>query len=428
MRRMVYTVSSVNRYIRDLLSDDFILRDICVKGEVSNCSSRASGHIYFSLKDQGSSIACVMFAGSRDGLRFPLRDGMSVVVIGHVGVYERGGRYQLYADRILAQGRGALYEAYEALKKKLLAEGLFDQEHKKDIPRFPAVVGIVTSGSGAALHDIINVAKRRDPWIQLVLCPALVQGDGAARSIVSALRALAAYGVDAIIAGRGGGSIEDLWAFNEEEVARAVYECSVPVVSAVGHETDTTIIDYVSDLRAPTPSAAAELVVPDMRQFDAQIRKYRDLLDVRMSESLAFSRRQLSSYSLAVRQMDPGRRLMERRQRLQDARSRLDMLMEQKITGSRQQMGNTAQRLDMLISGSLEAAKSKTALYAQKLSGLSPLNQLTRGYAYVTDEEGHGISSIRQVREGQELTVAVTDGDIRARVDSVCEAKRRTQL
>ncbi len=247
-----------------------MLERIAVKGEVSNCKYHTSGHIYFTLKDAGGAIACVMFAGNRKGLTFRMKEGDNVVATGSVQVYERDGKYQLYAREITLDGAGALYVKYEQLKKELAEMGMFAPEYKQPIPKYIRTLGVVTAPTGAAVQDIRNIARRRNPTVQLVLYPALVQGEGAAASIVNGIRALEALGVDAMIVGRGGGSIEDLWAFNEEIVARAVFDCMVPVISAVGHETDTTIIDYVADLRAPTPSAAAELAVWQLEEAEGR--------------------------------------------------------------------------------------------------------------------------------------------------------------
>ena len=262
----IYTVKQVNSYIKNMFAQDFMLSRIYVKGEISNCKYHTSGHIYFSLKDESGTIACVMFAGSRAGLSFRLQEGQQLIVLGSVSVYERDGRYQLYAREIVRDGVGALYERFEALKKELSEMGMFAPEYKRPIPRYVRTVGIVTAPTGAAVRDIINIAGRRNPYVQLILYPAQVQGDGAAQSVAKGIRALEKKQVDVIIVGRGGGSIEDLWAFNEETVARAVFDCTVPVISAVGHETDTTIADFAADLRAPTPSAAAELAVYDIRE------------------------------------------------------------------------------------------------------------------------------------------------------------------
>ena len=401
-RKQVYSVSSVNQYIKSLFMDDFALNHIYVRGEVSNCKYHSSGHIYFTLKDRGGAIACVMFAGNRKGLNFRMTEGMAVIVFGSVSVYERDGRYQLYAREIMQEGAGKLYEAYEALKKKLLAEGLFDEEHKLDIPKYPKRLGVVTARTGAAVQDIINVSLRRNPWLQIVFCPATVQGEGAVQSVVRGIRALEEAGVDVMIVGRGGGSIEDLWAFNEEMVARAVYDCKIPVISAVGHETDTTIIDYVADLRAPTPSAAAELAVPDMRIVLGQLLGYEEALEAAMEQIMALCRQRVDSYARVFRHLNPQSRLNDRRQRLMEVEDRLRLGMERRI----------------------EQAKSELAIRTQQLEGVSPLRQLERGYAYVSDEDGHGVASAEQVTVGQHLFLDVKDGMIESEVTAVQKQKR----
>lgn len=401
-RKQVYSVSSVNQYIKSLFIDDFALNHIYVRGEVSNCKYHSSGHIYFTLKDRGGAIACVMFAGNRKGLNFRMTEGMAVIVFGSVSVYERDGRYQLYAREIMQEGAGKLYEAYEALKKKLLAEGLFDEEHKLDIPKYPKRLGVVTARTGAAVQDIINVSLRRNPWLQIVFCPATVQGEGAVQSVVRGIRALEEAGVDVMIVGRGGGSIEDLWAFNEEMVARAVYDCKIPVISAVGHETDTTIIDYVADLRAPTPSAAAELAVPDMRIVLGQLQGYEEALEAAMEQIMALCRQRVDSYARVFRHLNPQSRLNDRRQRLMEVEDRLRLGMERRI----------------------EQAKSELAIRTQQLEGVSPLRQLERGYAYVSDEDGHGVASAEQVTVGQHLFLDVKDGMIESEVTAIQKQKR----
>ena len=275
MARSVYSVKQVNAYIKNMFAQDYLLNRIYVRGEVSNCKYHTSGHIYFSLKDESGTIACAMFAGQRGGLSFRMGEGQQVVVFGSIGVYERNGDYRLYAKEIILAGAGELYERFEALKRELSEMGMFAPEYKKEIPAYAGRVGIVTAPTGAAIRDIMNVAKRRNPYVQLVLYPALVQGEGAKESIAKGLKALDESGVDVIIAGRGGGSMEDLWAFNEEEVARAIFNCRTPVISAVGHETDTTIADFVADLRAPTPSAAAELAVYEYAQAAGMLEEYK---------------------------------------------------------------------------------------------------------------------------------------------------------
>lgn len=396
-KKQVYSVSSVNQYIKSLFMDDFALNHIHVRGEVSNCKYHSSGHIYFTLKDRGGAISCVMFAGNRKGLKFRMAEGMAVIVLGSISVYERDGRYQLYAQEIIQEGAGKLYEAYELLKRKLLAQGLFDAEHKKPIPKYPKRLGVVTARTGAAVQDIINVSLRRNPWLQIVFCPATVQGEGAAQSVVRGIHALEAAGVDVMIVGRGGGSIEDLWAFNEEIVARAVYDCSVPVISAVGHETDTTIIDYVADLRAPTPSAAAELAVTDMRVILGQIQGYEEALTHAMMQTVARHRQRVEGYQRIFRHLNPQSRLNDRRQRLMEIEDRLRLSMKRQ----------------------LEQSRANLAVRTQKLEGVSPLRQLERGYAYVSDDAGHGIASVTQLTVGQSIRLDVKDGTIESKVTAI---------
>ena len=282
----IYTVSQVNSYIKSMFAQDFALNKISVKGEISNCKYHPSGHIYFTLKDGGSQIGAVMFSSQRLNLKFRLEEGQQVVVQGTIDVYERDGRYQLYARQITREGTGDLYLRFEQLKQELEEMGMFDGSYKQPIPKYARRVGIVTASTGAAIRDIMNISARRNPYVQLVLYPALVQGTEAKYSIVRGIETLDAMGLDVIIVGRGGGSIEDLWAFNEEMVARAIFNCSTPIISAVGHETDVTIADYVADLRAPTPSAAAELAVFDYSQFEAKCQLYQRTLERTMKNRL----------------------------------------------------------------------------------------------------------------------------------------------
>ena len=394
--RNVYTVKQVNSYIKNMFTQDFMLNRIYVKGEVSNCKYHTSGHIYFSLKDESGTIACVMFAGSRAGLSFRMKEGQQVIVLGSISVYERDGKYQLYAREIVPDGAGLLYEKFEALKKELAEMGMFAPEYKQPIPKYVRTVGIVTAPTGAAVRDIINIAGRRNPYVQLILYPALVQGEGAAESIVKGIHALEAKQVDVIIVGRGGGSIEDLWAFNEEAVARAVFDCTVPVISAVGHETDTTITDYVADLRAPTPSAAAELAVYE----------YREVKETMLNCAQRMRR------AVLIRADAQRARLKQMELRLKFAHPR------QKLNKKRQYCVELEDRLRNLMDRRLIAEKHRLALSAEKMKGLSPLEKLNQGFSFVQDENGRNIKSIRQVRHGERLTVYVTDGKIETEVIS----------
>ena len=398
----VYTVSQVNTYIKNMFTQDFMLNRIYVKGEVSNCKYHSSGHIYFSLKDEGGTLSCVMFAGWRKGLSFPMKDGQRVIVLGSVSVYERSGSYQLYAKEILQDGAGRLYEAYEKLKRELEEMGMFAQEYKQPIPFYAKKVGIVTAPTGAAVQDIRNIALRRNPYVQLILYPAQVQGEGAADSIVRGIEALDALNLDVLIVGRGGGSIEDLWAFNEEKVARAIFECRTPVISAVGHETDTTIADFAADLRAPTPSAAAELAVADIREIIDRMEAYQKRLSQAFEWRLEQYRRRLAELQKRFSQSSPRQLLFERRMREADLRNRFDQAMKDKLADR----------------------KGRLALLAERLHGLSPLLKLQQGYSYTEGPDGRAVTEIGQVEEGEKIRVHVTDGVYTAVVESRMGLKR----
>lgn len=391
----VYSVSQVNAYIKNMFAQDFALSRISIKGEVSNCKYHTSGHIYFTLKDGLAAIQAVMFASRRGGLDFELRDGQQVVVKGSVEVYERDGRYQLYASQIALDGAGDLFRRFEKLRNELEEMGMFAPEYKRPIPKFARTVGVVTASTGAAIRDIINISSRRNPYVQLVLYPARVQGEGAAESIARGIEVLDRMGLDVIIAGRGGGSIEDLWAFNEEIVARAIFRCSTPVISAVGHETDVTIADYVADLRAPTPSAAAELAVFDFGQFEAQLRGAKELLARGLKRKIDGVRYQTEQYRLKLRLHDPQRQINERRQRLVSAEDELKRLMERRLSDCRHRL----------------------ALMSGRLHGQSPLEKLSRGFGFITDEEGRRVDHAASVRSGDRLSIRLADGQIEARAE-----------
>ena len=397
--RNVYTVKQVNAYIKNMFTQDFMLNRIYVKGEVSNCKYHTSGHIYFSLKDESGTMACVMFAGSRSGLSFRMREGQQVIVLGSVSVYERDGKYQLYAKEIILDGAGLLYEKFEALKRELQEMGMFAQEYKQPIPAYVKTVGIVTAPTGAAVRDIINIASRRNHYVQLILYPAQVQGEGAAASIIRGIEMLEKKGVDVMIVGRGGGSIEDLWAFNEEEVARAVFNCRVPVISAVGHETDTTIIDYVSDLRAPTPSAAAELAVYEYLGTAGAMREYEARLRRSMMQRITQERVKSRQAAMKLKLAHPRQKLLEKRQRAADLEQRLRLLME----------------------ACLENRRHRFAIYVEQMKGLSPLAKLNQGYSYVAGATGANIKSVRQVKPGDKIKVYMTDGSVQAEVREIEE-------
>ena len=396
MLKNVYTVEQVNKYIKNMFAEDFMLRNICIKGEVSNCKYHTSGHIYFTLKDASGTISAIMFAGYRRGLKFQMKEGDKVMVTGSVEVYEGAGKYQIYAREIELDGAGSLYLQFEALKKELEEMGMFAQEYKKPIPKFVKTVGIVTAPTGAAIQDIRNIATRRNPNIQLILYPALVQGDGAKESIVRGIQALEQLGVDVIIVGRGGGSIEDLWAFNEEMVARAIFDCSIPIISAVGHEVDWTIADFVSDLRAPTPSAAAELAVFDYVTTKQKLREQMLRMERSMGRSIYMARQRLEYEKSKLRFLSPQNRLNENRRHLLE--------LEEKIADRMQRTWTTKKHQLMLL--------------ANTLDGLSPVKKISSGYAYV-ESNGKSVKTVEDIHVSDEISIHVSDGKMKAVVMEV---------
>lgn len=395
--KRVYSVGQVNRYVKNMFLQDFVLKKVYVKGEVSNCKYHPSGHIYFSLKDETGVLSCVMFAGHRRGLAFRMKDGDQVVVGGAVDVYERDGRYQLYAKEITQEGEGVLYERFLALKRELEEMGMFAQEYKQPIPKFIRRLGVVTAPAGAAIQDIRNISLRRNPYVQIILYPALVQGEGAADSIVKGIRMLDEAGVDVMIVGRGGGSIEDLWAFNEEKVARAIFDCRTPVISAVGHETDFTIADFVADLRAPTPSAAAELAVAQYGKLVENAAGFRERLNRGMNAKLNLERLRLDQLQMRFQYLSPESRLRERRQLLLDYEDALRDGMKWKLQEKRHVLG----------------------LYLERYKGLSPLGKLSQGYAFVADSRGRTVKTTVGIKPGDRMEISVTDGVIEAEVTGI---------
>ena len=374
-----------------------MLRNISVKGEISNCKYHTSGHIYFTIKDAAGTISAIMFAGSRRGLDFTMKEGDKVIVTGSVEVYEKTGSYQLYARQIELDGAGNLYLQFEKLKNELEEMGYFAKEYKIPIPKYARRIGIVTAPTGAAIQDIRNISKRRNPYVELILYPALVQGEGAAQSIVNGIHALEQIGVDIIIVGRGGGSIEDLWAFNEKIVADAIFNCRIPTISAVGHETDWTIADFVADMRAPTPSAAAELAVFDYRLVQDKLYEYNRRMQNSLCNKLELSRQKLNSYKLKLDYLSPEHRLNENRRRLMEYEEKLKL------------------RIDMII----KEKKHMLELYAGRLEACSPVKKLGQGYAYVEDYNGKSLRSVEGVEANQDITIYLLDGKIKTVVSEV---------
>ena len=400
MQEKVLTVSQVNAYISNLFQSNDVLSAVYMKGEISNCKYHSSGHIYFTLKDAGAQIACVMFAGNAYRLNIRLEEGLSVIAHGAVRVFERDGKYQLYVDSVKPDGIGALYEQYERLKRKLDAEGIFDPMHKKPIPFYSKRVGVVTAKTGAAVQDIISISKRRNPYVQLYLYPAQVQGVGAAESVMRGILLLQEQDVDVIIIGRGGGSLEDLWAFNDERLAHVIFDCKVPIISAVGHETDFTIADYAADLRAPTPSAATELAVCEIQAVQGKLIDLHSDLYHAIMLKLESNRQKLEHMNLKLRMNSPRSRLEQKRKILEYAQDMLPRLMHTKINDSRHRL----------------------QLYINTMKGLSPLNKLQSGFSYVSDDQGNNIVSVTSVQPGDCINIAVTDGYIDAQVQEVRKA------
>ena len=390
----IYSVRQINAYIKNMFTQDFVLNKMKIKGEVSNCKYHTSGHIYFTLKDETSTLACVMFYKNRSGLNFHLQEGQKVICSGMINVYERDGRYQLYVNQVEQDGAGDLYQRFQELKLRLEEMGMFAEQYKQPIPRYAKSIGIVTAATGAAIHDIIQIATRRNPYVQLYLQPALVQGDGAAESIVHGIQVLDRMNLDCMIVGRGGGSIEDLWAFNEEIVARAIFECETPIISAVGHEVDVTIADFVADLRAPTPSAAAELAVFDYRLLDGVLEEIKQRMELSINQRLQLEKHRLEKELLRLRLLHPGNQLLQKKQCLSKLQGELQRSMEYY----------------------LEKNRHRLELIGKRLQGASPLNKLTGGYAYLSDQEGDPIESIDQIQIGETIFLRLKDGRVQTSV------------
>ena len=395
------TVTDLNEFIKNIFDSNRLLSSVTVKGEISNFVYHRSGHIYFSLKDEGSQIRAVMFRSSAARLKFAPENGMKVIIHGSVSVFARDGSYQLYANLMQPDGIGALYLAYEQMKARLGEEGLFDEEHKSPIPRFPARVGVITSPTGAAVRDIINVISRRYPIADIYLYPALVQGDEAENSLITALEFFDKSRLaDVVIIGRGGGSIEDLWAFNSEKLARRIYSASVPIISAVGHETDFTICDFVSDLRAPTPSAAAELAVPDVRELNMIVDSCSRRLDVSLLGALEISRARLNAITSKEIMRYAHNILREPKERVRDLKARADNVARDVVNDNKVKFGITL--------GKLEA--------------LNPLAVLKRGYSAV-EKDGRIVSGLSDIQVGDLVRIRMSDGAILANVERI-EAER----
>lgn len=391
----VWTVSALNSYIRELFEIDYRLQDVEVTGEISNFTQARSGHLYFTLKDENSQLKCVMWRTSAEKLRIQLSNGDAVSVHGRLSVYEAGGAYQLYADRIVPEGRGGLADAFERLKLALAAEGLFDAEHKKPIPEVPKKIGVVTSADAAALRDILKVLQRRYPLVSVLVAPTLVQGVEAPAQIIRSLQWLdAREDVDTIIVARGGGSMEDLWAFNDEHVARAIFAARHPVICGVGHETDFTIADFVADKRAPTPSVAAELAVPDIDEVRSLVRQLRAKTAASAEAQLSREKWRLQGLTRALGHLSP-------RSSLDNNRQRIDVL---------------SRRIDRAVVFKLQDARGVLAVAQARLATISPLATLARGYAIVRGQDGEIVRTVKAVSAGDKIKIQIADGDFGAAV------------
>jgi exodeoxyribonuclease VII large subunit len=390
LESQTWTVAELTGYIRELFEIDYRLQDVLVAGEISNFTQARSGHLYFTLKDDKAQLKCVMWRSSAERLRFRPGDGDAVVAYGRISVYEAGGAYQLYAESLEPAGRGNLALAFEQLKEKLADEGLFDEEFKQPIPKFPRKLGIVTSADAAALRDILNVLYRRWPLVSVLIAPTLVQGKDAPAQIVSAIEWLDGRNdIDTLIVARGGGSIEDLWAFNDEGVARAIFAAQHPVITGVGHETDFTIADFVSDLRAPTPSAAAELAVPDWMEVGAYVRGLQNSISAELLAIIAEKQQIVTSLNRSLGHLSPGKALDNNRQRV-------DIL---------------AERLERTIQRRVDFLKTRVEIVDARLQAVSPLGTLARGYAIVRRQDGVVVRHVDEAAAGETLQVMVTDGE-----------------
>lgn len=428
MENSVYSVTEINRYISNMFDNDFLMQQVSVKGEVSNCKYHSSGHIYFSIKDNNSLLNCIMFAGKRTtGLKFRMQEGDKVVIKGNIGVYKNQGKYQLYASSIEKQGKGELYQKFLQLKEELSDMGMFADIYKKPIPKYAMNIGVVTANTGAAIQDIINITKRRNPYVQLILYPAQVQGIGAAETIVKGINVLDAMPqVDIIIVGRGGGSLEDLWAFNERIVAEAIFNCETPVISAVGHEVDYTIADFVSDLRAPTPSAAAELAVFEYKKYEEDVLKLqRDLKDS-IQRKIRLDREYLYSYKRQLDSLSPIRIIQSKRQRLSDMQINLDSIMKAKLTDRKKDLDSLENMLSKSMQDNAVKTRQELGILAEKLNGLSPLTKLKGGYVYASKED-KAIKSVNNISKGDNIELYLIDGKAMANVSEVIKEGKYEQ-
>lgn len=391
---MVYSVSKVNAYIKNMFMQDFVLNKISVEGEVGDCTYASSNHIYFTIKDEGGTLSAVMFASRRGGLSFDMKTGQKVIVTGNISCYEREGKYQLYASKIEEAGRGELYEKYLLLKEKLEDMGMFDPRYKREIPRFVRSIGVATAQTGAVINDIKNISYRRNPYVRIVLAPCLVQGEDAPKSIISAIKRLDKMNLDVLIVGRGGGSIEDLYCFNDEELANAIFRAKTPVISAVGHDVDFTIADFVADLRAATPSEAAELANFIYDDYMYTLDVYKKKLTEGIDKKIDYTKRELDMLLIKLNTLSPQFRLREQKQSLANFSKMLQNGFMNILENKKMSLENLTKRLDMA----------------------SPLKKISGGYAYISDENDKRVLSAKNLKSDEEINVIFHDGRVRAKV------------
>lgn len=418
--RKVFSVLEITRYIKSKLEGDFALRNVKISGEVSDCKEDKKGHIYFTIKDDAAIMSCAMWMSKRSsGLDFKLETGQHIVVTGNIGVYERWGDYRLYADKIEKAGVGRLFEELEKLKLKLRAEGLFDESHKKPIPRYPKKIGIITSRTGAVIEDIKRTAREANPYVQLILYPAIVQGADAAATLIRGIKRFEEEGVDTIIIGRGGGSTEDLWCFNDEKLARTVYSCRIPVISAVGHQTDRTLVDEVSDLSVATPTAAAMNAVPSLTLAFNELDGFKDSISNKLQLRIDRMKSSIDKYEYAIRRQSPQMKLKEVRRQIENYSQNYNRMLTLKLDNYDKAVTKSKQQLDRLMRASYETFNKRFISITAEIEGKSPMKRLMGGYSYVENEAGENIRSVKSVKQGEKLNLVLADGSVKARVEEI---------
>ena len=411
------SVTQLTRYIKYKLDNDPNLNKVYLRGEISNFKAHTRGHLYFTIKDENSRINAVMFASQASKINFPIEDGAKVLVTGRISVYEATGGYQIYVDDLILDGLGNLFLEYEKLKKKLAAEGLFDPEKKKKIPKFPEKIGIITAPTGAAIRDILSTIKRRWPICETILFPSLVQGKEAAPDIVRQIEAASNYDLDVLIVGRGGGSIEDMWCFNEESVARALYKCPIPIISAVGHEVDFTIADFIADMRAPTPTGAAEMAVPNKEDFYKYISQVNMRLNNSMLKIISDRRKKLDSLKNSYILKNPISIYQIKEQKFDNLFEKLNLVMSRRLKDSRNVLEVNIEKTKVLIDKLYENKKHNYLTYLNKLEVLNPLLTIKRGYS-ITKIDDKVVSSIKDIKKNDKLTITLNDGIVNGIVES----------